>query len=373
MVKSPVPWSPRGWHCAFVFNRRLWVTGGSPLNNEVWSTDSVLQGHWVQMPSPAWPARAAHSCVNHQLKNATLGDVSTQDVVFLLAGWGQNSNLFNDVWSLDASNTWTLLTSAAPWPARAWTAALSFNAMTQGDAVQGPRLWIFGGGRIGNGVHAMFTYSDVWQSRDGVTWIGTSSDRLGQSTVQWCQVTVGDNQVCVGKWGHTVLLAQRNLSTSANVCGTKCATNDQTSVLSGTLIGQCNSSIPPPAATTTSKLVDNIYQLSTQTSDGCGSCATARYYNELTVPAVLFIAGSSGDHKVSDVFRSTDFFLCELHGQVCGNQGYCSIGGVCVCDPGFCGDYCDQILPPSRANNLRSSLSSWLVFLLGARLLVALE
>ncbi|RHZ08493.1 hypothetical protein DYB26_009664 [Aphanomyces astaci] len=120
MVKSPVPWSPRGWHCAFVFNRRLWVTGGSPLNNEVWSTDSVLQGclnlhpslpsrrddmvssyvpgHWVKMPSPAWPARAAHSCVNHQLKNATLGDVSTQDVVFLLAGWGQNSNLFNDVY-----------------------------------------------------------------------------------------------------------------------------------------------------------------------------------------------------------------------------------------------------------------------------------
>ncbi|ETW01976.1 hypothetical protein H310_06502 [Aphanomyces invadans] len=368
MVTYAVPWSPRGWHCAFVFNQRFWVAGGTPLNNEVWSTDSIVQGSWKQMATPEWSPRAAHSCVNHQVKNATVGDASTQDVVFLLAGWGRNSELMNDVWSLDKSNSWTQQTAAAPWPARAWTAAISFNSLTQGDAIQGPRLWMFGGGRIGNGVHSMFTYSDVWVTRDGESWIGTSSDRLGQSTVEWCQVTMGDKKVCFGKWGHSVVLHQRNLSASVNVCGTQCTTNDKATVLSGTLIGQCNSSIPPPAATTTSQLVGNLYQLSTQTSDGCGTCATARYYDEVTVPAVLLIAGSSGDHKVSDVFRSTDFFLCEIDGQVCGNQGYCGRGGVCVCDPGWCGDYCQDPLPPSKAARVPSTSFGvvWLVVWLKA-------
>ncbi|KAF0696542.1 Aste57867_12735 [Aphanomyces stellatus] len=361
-VNYTVPWSPRGWHCAFVYNNYLWVAGGSPLNNQVWATDSIVQGTWRQMPDADWSIRAGHSCVNHQTKNATLGDASTQDLIVVLAGWGDGSASFNDVWSMDTSYTWTQLTPAAPWPIRAWTAALSFHSMTQDDAILGPRLWIFGGGRIGIGVNLMFTYSDVWQSRDGINWIGTSSDRLGESTVQWCQVTVGDNKVCVGKWGHTVLAHTRPVAGggTVNVCGTQCWTNDKTTFLAGTIIGQCNSSIPPPTSATSTSLVGNIYQVSTTNSDGCGSCATARYYTTPSVPAVVFIGGSSGDEKVSDVFRSTDYFLCESGGVMCSNQGFCGAGGACVCDPGYCGDYCDQTVPPSLAMR-DATVSMWLV------------
>lgn len=32
-------WAPRGWHQAAVFMGRLFVLGGSPLNNDVWSAN----------------------------------------------------------------------------------------------------------------------------------------------------------------------------------------------------------------------------------------------------------------------------------------------------------------------------------------------
>ncbi|CAK4648071.1 hypothetical protein AeMF1_016943 [Aphanomyces euteiches] len=349
-VSYTVPWTSRGWHCAFAHNNKLWVAGGSPLNNEVWATDSVVRGNWIQQPQAPWPVRAGHSCVNHKIKNSTLGDNSTESTVVVLAGWGQASQMYNDVWSLDSTNKWNLLTEAAPWPIRAWTAALSFNALSQVDAFLGPRLWIFGGGRIGNGVNSMFTYSDVWVTRDGVKWQGTSSDRLGQSTAQWCQVTEGDGQVCIGKWGHTVLLGTRNVADDhVNVCGVDCRTSDDVTYLGGTIIAQCNSSHAPPGGSLSTTRVGSVYQVSTTFSDGCGQCNTARYYDTPTVPAVLLIAGSSGDQKVSDVFVSTDFFLCELDGKVCSNQGYCARGGVCLCDPELAGDYCDQTAPPSTA------------------------
>ncbi|RHY30172.1 hypothetical protein DYB32_006989 [Aphanomyces invadans] len=343
-------------HASAMFLGKIWVVGGqtdkyttrqlidTTRRSDVWT--SIDGNMWRAVVDEApFPRRFGHSLTvfpEPALKNTP--------IMVLMGGFSPIPA--NDIWytrdgrtSLPSilfwlnhgvrdmgNDSWTQQTAAAPWPARAWTAAISFNSLTQGDAIQGPRLWMFGGGRIGNGVHSMFTYSDVWVTRDGV------------------------------------VLHQRNLSASVNVCGTQCTTNDKATVLSGTLIGQCNSSIPPPAATTTSQLVGNLYQLSTQTSDGCGTCATARYYDEVTVPAVLLIAGSSGDHKVSDVFRSTDFFLCEIDGQVCGNQGYCGRGGVCVCDPGWCGDYCQDPLPPSKAARVPSTSFGvvWLVVWLKA-------
>lgn len=32
-------WAPRGWHQAAVFMGRLFVLGGSPLTNDVWSAN----------------------------------------------------------------------------------------------------------------------------------------------------------------------------------------------------------------------------------------------------------------------------------------------------------------------------------------------
>ncbi len=39
--KADAPFSPRGFHAATVFNGRLFILGGSPLSNEVWSANVV--------------------------------------------------------------------------------------------------------------------------------------------------------------------------------------------------------------------------------------------------------------------------------------------------------------------------------------------
>lgn len=41
---ASVPWTGRGYHCSVVFDKKLWILGGSPMNNDVWSTPSALEG-----------------------------------------------------------------------------------------------------------------------------------------------------------------------------------------------------------------------------------------------------------------------------------------------------------------------------------------
>ncbi|OQS04195.1 hypothetical protein THRCLA_03557, partial [Thraustotheca clavata] len=162
-VSYTIPWAPRGWHCAIALNKYFYVMGGSPLNNEVCMMHCVL-GNWKQMSSVAWSARAGHACTPHTIKNASIGDASSQEIGVLLAGWGNDTQMLNDVWTLDNTNTWSLATSEAPWPVRAFTSVISLQSHTPSDFLFGPRLWLLGGGRIGRGVFPMYTYSDVWQS-----------------------------------------------------------------------------------------------------------------------------------------------------------------------------------------------------------------
>jgi hypothetical protein len=73
------PWKGRGWHSATVFLGRLFVLGGSPLNNDVWSaniTNTSLYEHpsskhgiffqWMQhepMNETIWSPRSGHVAV----------------------------------------------------------------------------------------------------------------------------------------------------------------------------------------------------------------------------------------------------------------------------------------------------------------------
>lgn len=101
---AAVPWTGRGYHCSVVFDAKLWVLGGSPFNNEVWSTSSVLTGGWTQQQSAPWAPRAAHACAAHTVvANTTLGDTSRQEFLYLMGGWADAS--FNDVWRMDSDGT----------------------------------------------------------------------------------------------------------------------------------------------------------------------------------------------------------------------------------------------------------------------------
>nr|AIG56404.1 secreted protein [Achlya hypogyna] len=396
-------------HCT---QRPLLRHGRNPLNNDVWYTDSIvngtsqgclsptqpLAGNWQAMGSVPWSARAGHACVVHTVKNATLGDASTKAMGVLAGGWGDDTKMLNDVWLLGDDRTcincrsrdgapevWTLATEAAPWPVRAFSALVSLDAHTPSDYLFGPRMWLLGGGRTGHGIFPMFSYTDVWQSRDGgaschkraetsdtlVTWIPISSDALGKSTAGWCQVLVDGSSTCLGKWGHTVLkgavlVASRTVPV-VNVCGQNCRSESNVTNLNGSVIPQCDPRQAPSGATVRTTIVNGIYHMSSSFADGCGVCKTARYYPTTSLPALLFVGGSTSSDKVADVFQTTDFFLCEKNGNVCSNQGSCVAGGVCLCNALWGGEYCDELLPPSTARHVAPAIP---VFLAAALLCV---
>ncbi|KAE8990182.1 hypothetical protein PF011_g18452 [Phytophthora fragariae] len=192
---ASTPWAGRGYHCSVVFNSKLWVLGGSPINNDVWSTSSVLKGPWKQQSGVPWSPRAAHACATHETMNATVGDSTREEFLFLMGGWRDTS--LRDVWRMDSSGNWEMMTESAPWEPRAWFPVVSFDSRTNGDVQLGPRLWVLGGGIVGNGIEKMYPFSDVWYTRDGVEWIEASSNSSGISTAEWSMLTQSNEETDV--------------------------------------------------------------------------------------------------------------------------------------------------------------------------------
>ncbi|KAI9995960.1 hypothetical protein PInf_013138 [Phytophthora infestans] len=343
---ATVPWSGRGFHCSVVFNGKLWVLGGSPMNNEIWSTSSVLSGPWKQQSNVPWSPRAAHACAVHEvMTNVTEGDSSREEFLFLMGGWRDTS--LNDIWRMDSAGNWKLLSEAAPWDARAWFSLVSFDSRTNGDVQLGPRLWVLGGGIIGRGIEKMHPFSDVWYTRDGVKWVAASSNSSGISTAEWSMVTQSNTQVCMGKWGHSVVPFRRRV-TRAYYCHESCTNEDGTISLANQLISVCNpSTTVPEIPAQHAVLVNNSMLTKTIYPDGCGLCKTdpnARYQNSTSVPTLLLLAGNVGVQKVNDVFQSSDGMLCEREGKICSGEGVCVQGGNCLCNSGKTGSNCDSEL-----------------------------
>ncbi|TMW60445.1 hypothetical protein Poli38472_000487 [Pythium oligandrum] len=340
---AAVSWVGRGYHCTVVFNNRLWIMGGSPLNNDVWSTSSVLNGGWTQQADVPWSPRAAHACTAHKVVgNVTIGETTIEEFVFLTGGWDETS--LQDVWRMNKAGEWKQLLPIAPWKRRAWHSLVSFDSRTRGDIVLGPRLWLIGGGIIGKGVEKMFPYTDTWYTRDGVTWEQSSSDASGVSTAEWSMISTRDKQICMGKWGHVVVPFYRMVKRSF-YCGATCQDETNTTSVANQIIPMCRPALDlpsPPVKRTV--MVQNTVVLKTLYPDGCGYCNGTdadRYVNNTKVPALYLIAGNVGTQKVKDVFVSNDAMLCEHNGVICSNKGTCTLGGTCLCVNGKTGQFCD--------------------------------
>ncbi|KAJ8546716.1 hypothetical protein ON010_g11519 [Phytophthora cinnamomi] len=369
-----VPWTGRGYHCSVLFNSNLWVLGGSPINNEVWSTSSVLKGPWKQQTGVPWSPRAAHACATHEIMNATVGDSTREKFLFLMGGWRDTS--LRDVWRMDSSGSWDLMVESAPWEPRAWFSTVSFDSRTNGDVQLGPRLWVLGGGIVGNGIDKMYPFSDVWYTRDGVEWVEASSNSSGISTAEWSMLTQSNEEVCMGKWGHTVVPFYRTVD-RAYYCHESCMNEEGTISLANQLIPVCNPSTTLPEIPALHKiLLNNSLITTTLYPDGCGLCVTdpnARYENSTSVPTLFLLAGNVGVQKVNDVFRSSDGSACcteatiTREGTICSGEGVCVQGGTCLCSNGKTGALCDSELPYTIVDSTSCFPESAPVIVLGGK------
>ncbi|CAM9754300.1 unnamed protein product [Ascophyllum nodosum] len=323
-------WTGRGWHESSIFQDKLFIIGGSPLNNDVWAADIAhnAAGSWVftweAMSSgddtPFSPrAGLAAAVIWQPAAEDADGSSRNNDTLFVMGGFGgwpegdsrhDGLRCRNDVYKTKDGVTWSVVTEGAAWGPRGWfdvstltnvsdpysdvTTSSSSRTMTG----NGPRMWLAGGGYMGqnrnNIVYSMIGYVDMWFSSDGLTWHKVNYEE-GEgsnlySSMGWALTEVDNVATYLGKWGHRMLAST--------------------------------------------------------VEDGQGG----------SEPALYFIAGDTvgGGSFVSDVFVSTETLFCTLEGIVCGGVGTCVDFG-CECPPALAGgDFCTIDLSDSKSAAART-------------------
>ena len=208
------PFTGRGWHSTVIFKNKLYLIGGSPLNNEVWRLDSIVTGtrlqpdtranylnytydvSWTNLGNGPFSPRCGSTIVSQWYFNATANETSNSAVerMVLIGGYGgflSNEAGYDgfrsrgDVWASTDGVSWEQLSidgADGSLPARAWTDAVVFYATgnaTRTDRISQdlpPRMWVFGGGYIGFStlttkvITSMDGLADAYFSRDGITW-----------------------------------------------------------------------------------------------------------------------------------------------------------------------------------------------------------
>ena len=207
------PWSPRAWHAATVFQGKLWLTGGAPLNSEVWSLTNIYRHNippepltrsmkanitftmtWHQYPNAPWAPRAGMGLVSQYYFDTAAQQTASDSAERLLViggfgGWNVSDDAYDgthgwsDVWQLNTTDySWFCLTPTSLFGPRAWFGyTLMHGADPRFDIVstaitQPPRFFLFGGGDVGSHtathqeLYAVNGQMDAWWSRDMVQW-----------------------------------------------------------------------------------------------------------------------------------------------------------------------------------------------------------
>jgi hypothetical protein len=150
-VTSSASFTARNGHQSVVFDKKMWVIGGTDgsVDSEVWhSTNGVT---WI-----AATANAKFS--GRQLHSAVVFNDGTGEKMWVIGG-KSSGTIKNDVWSSTNGKTWTPVTSSASFTARYGHSSLSF----------GGKMWVIGG------YTGTERFNDVWSSTNGKTWIPVTS------------------------------------------------------------------------------------------------------------------------------------------------------------------------------------------------------
>lgn len=156
-IKAPDPnWPKRNLPGTIVFKNKIFLMGGiggaatTGFLNDVYSSDDGLQWQLITTSAP-WSARAAFGlCV-------------LNDIMYLFGGIGGFSGEhYNDVWFTTDGANWQQLTASAPWSKRGMMGTTIFNN----------RMWLIGGGEYDDKFvyNVGVNYNDVWSSANGIDW-----------------------------------------------------------------------------------------------------------------------------------------------------------------------------------------------------------
>jgi len=213
------------------------LIGGSPLNSEVWVLSRVTKVEnrdppltramymnytykfdWeLRNPKAPWSPRCGMGFVSQKYPNTALGS----RLVFA-GGYGGITDKFNhlfdgvrsraDVWTTEDGRNWTMIASSTEFGELAWMGLSVWEP--DSTLVNSPRLWLVGGGYIGdNGnkrVSKMRASVSVYWSQTGEKWTrvnfvsgGGKSPLQRYSSNEWTKVTIDRTLYFLGLWGLT--------------------------------------------------------------------------------------------------------------------------------------------------------------------------
>ena len=151
----------RSGHSGLVFDKKMWVFGGTNGSSYFKETFNSDNGAWTSNTAPGWTGRGNHVSLRFKGKMWVIG--------------GDNStNTFGDVWSSSKGLTWENQDVTNGFSARQGHAGVVFK----------DQMWILGG-------QAESSYlNDVWSSIDGKNW-----EKVDNDTPMWS-----------GRYGHAAVV-----------------------------------------------------------------------------------------------------------------------------------------------------------------------
>lgn len=267
------PWSKRAYHASVVFQNKLWILGGTPLSNDVWSgslikdptRDAGYNIEWHKESDAPWSKRAGHCAVSRHRNVNTTNGLTRIEHMFVIGGFAQSQSndgirSHNDVWKTSDGSTWEQVQPAnnetsMPWRGRAFHGCATWSSLTDSaryvtddslmhlsseyylSAHTTPRIFVTGGGYMGtkgnNEVRSLEAHTDTWWSFDGSKWNMVNYEEGSRhkdniySTNEWTETTIDGKRTHRGKWGHTLeaFHAKQDIDLDEKIAETKVSLN----------------------------------------------------------------------------------------------------------------------------------------------------
>lgn len=159
-VKSEkVPWGARDSHTAYVFEDKLWITGGLNANNSKidgspdYDNAKYYNDIWNTEDGEEWVKVAEHADYP-EIRSASI--IEFNGSLFKMAGWVPGTGVTNSIWKSEDGVKWKKVSDSAAWEAREGQRVVEFE----------DKLWLIGGVNY----EEYKTFNDVWSSEDGLNW-----------------------------------------------------------------------------------------------------------------------------------------------------------------------------------------------------------
>ena len=165
---NPAPWPKRDSQAVFIFNDKLWLTGGLDADeakvnglpdysrakyyNDIWSSEDGLN----------WKREKEHA--NYPpIRSSSI--FYFKDSLFMAGGWSARDAYRNGIWQSQDGVNWKKVISRPQYEEREGQKVLEFDG----------KMWLIGGVNYDK----QKTFNDVWFSEDGLNW------KLATSSAPW--------------------------------------------------------------------------------------------------------------------------------------------------------------------------------------------